>query len=173
MEAKAIGRYLRVTPRKARFVLDTVRGKPVDEAIAILKFVPNEAARYIEIVLKSAVANAEHYADMHTEASLDRSALKIESAFVDQGPTIKRIHPRAMGRAFRILKRMSHITVVVKEDEKLKAVHAQTRGRKAPAAGRAKAASKAAAPKPAVKKAAPKPAAKAKGAGKTPEKTED
>jgi large subunit ribosomal protein L22 len=131
MEAKAIGRYLRVTPRKARFVLDTVRGKRADEALATLKFIPNEAARFIENVLNSAVANAEHYADEHPEVTLDRSALKVERAFVDVGPTIKRISPRAMGRAFRILKRMSHITVVVKEDEKLKAEHSTARGRKA------------------------------------------
>jgi large subunit ribosomal protein L22 len=172
MEAKAIGRYLRVTPRKARFVLDTVRGKGVDEAMAILKFVPNEAARFIENVLKSAVANAEHFADVNPEVSLDRSALKIERCFVDVGPTMKRIHPRAMGRAFRILKRMSHITVVVTEDEKLKAEHSKLKTRRGAQPSRAKAAGKAATAKPAAKKAV-KPAAKAKVADKTPEKTEE
>lgn len=172
MEAKAIGRYLRVTPRKARFVLDTVRGKGVDEAMAILKFVPNEAARYIEIVLKSAVANAEHYADVHPEFALDRSALKIERAFVDQGPTMKRIHPRAMGRAFRILKRMAHITVVVKEDEKLKALNAQPKAKKAvlPAKGRAAAGRTVA--KKAVKPASKAPA-KAKSAENKQEENQD
>jgi len=170
MEAKAIGRYLRVTPRKARFVIDTVRGKGVDEALAILKFLPNEAARYIEEVVKSAVANAEHYADVHPEYSLDRSALKIERAYVDQGPTIKRIHPRAMGRAFRILKRMAHITVVVKEDEKLKEINSQTKVKKS-VQPKARTASKAGATKTAAKSAKPATSApaKAKAAKKSPE----
>lgn len=156
MEAKAIGRYLRVTPRKARFVLDQVRGKNADEALAILKFVPNEAARYITLVLESAVANAEHLADAHPELSLERQALRIERAFVDQGPTLKRIHPRAMGRAFRILKRTCHITVVVKEDEKLKAALMQPKSRGAAKAGRGRGAAKPTAAKPAKKTEQPK-----------------
>lgn len=114
MEAKAVGRYLRVTPRKARLVLDAVRGRSATEALAILKFVPNEAARYIEKVLGSAVANAEN------NYAMDREALRIVGAYADTGPTMKRVQPRSMGRAFRILKRSSHITVVVAEDEKLK-----------------------------------------------------
>jgi len=114
MEAKAVGRYLRVTPRKARYVLDTVRGKSVHEALAVLKFVPNEAARYIRQIVESAIANAEH------NYAMDREALRICRAYVDAGPSLKRIQPRAMGRAFRILKRTSHITVVLTEDETLK-----------------------------------------------------
>ncbi len=116
MEAKAIGRYLRVTPRKARYVLDEVRGKSVKEALGLLKFVPNEAARYIEQIVESAAANAEH------NFAMDRDILRISTAFVDVGPTLKRIHPRSMGRAFRILHRTSHITVSVSEDESLKKV---------------------------------------------------
>lgn len=124
MEAKSIGRYLRVTPRKARYVLDTVRGKSASEALALLKFIPNEAARFIEKVLESAIANAEH------NFAMDREVLKVSTAFVDQGPTMKRIQPRAMGRAFRILKRTSHITVAVSEDQSLRKVVAKPKGRR-------------------------------------------
>lgn len=156
MEAKAIGRYLRVTPRKARFVLDTVRGKSAKEALAMLKFIPNEAARYIENVLESAVANAEN------NFAMDREILRISSTYVDQGPTMKRIHPRAMGRAFRILKRSSHITVAVSEDETLrKVVVKPKKGRTSKAKAETSTAHrKAASPKsPAKPKAAKKPAA--------------
>lgn len=125
MEAKAIGRYLRVPPRKARLVLDTVRGKSAKEALAMLKFIPNEAARHIRQVLESAVANAEH------NYAMDREVLRISSAFVDVGPSLKRIHPRAMGRAYRIIKRMSHITVVVEEDEKLRKATVKPKGKRA------------------------------------------
>lgn len=114
MEAKAVGRYLRVTPRKARLVLDEVRGKSTSEALAMLKFTPNEAARYIEKVLNSAIANAEN------NYAMDREALRVVRAYADTGPSLKRIQPRSMGRAYRILKRTSHITVIVAEDETLK-----------------------------------------------------
>ena len=124
MEAKAVGRYLRVTSRKARFVLDEIRGKGATEALNMLKFIPNEAATYIRLVIQSAVANAEH------NFAMDPEALKITTAFVDQGPTLKRIHPRAMGRAYRILKRSSHITIVVTEDEALKAAIAEAKTRR-------------------------------------------
>jgi large subunit ribosomal protein L22 len=132
MEAKAVGRYLRVTPRKARFVLDAVRGKSVGEALGILKFLPNEAAVYIRRILESAVANAEH------NYAMDTDVLRLSTAFVDEGPRLKRIQPRAMGRAFRILKRTSHITLVVSEDESLKAkvVAAKPKGRRIVGRGR-------------------------------------
>lgn len=126
MEARAVGRYLRVTPRKARYVLDTVRGKSVKEALAVLKFVPNEAAKYIQKVIESAAANAEH------NYAMDRDTLRIIRAFVDGGPSLKRIHPRAMGRAYRILKRTSHITVVVTEDDSLKQAPVKAKGRRTP-----------------------------------------
>jgi large subunit ribosomal protein L22 len=111
MEARAIARYVRIAPRKVRRVVDLVRGKYVDEALAVLKFVPNRAAKQVGKVVASAAANAEN------NLGADRELLKVALAFVDQGPTMKRLQPRAMGRAYRILKRSSHITVVVSEVE--------------------------------------------------------
>ena len=109
MEAKAVAKYVRVAPRKVRVVMDLIRGKNVAEAFAILKFTPKVGADVIEKVLKSAVANAENNFDMNVDK------LYVSSAYVDQGPTLKRIHPRSRGQAFKILKRTSHITVVVEE----------------------------------------------------------
>jgi large subunit ribosomal protein L22 len=109
MEAKAVAKYVRIAPRKVRVVMNLVRGKSVAEAFAILKFTPKAGADVIEKVLKSAVANAENNFDMNVDK------LYISSAFVDQGPTLKRIHPRSRGQAFSILKRTSHVTVVVSE----------------------------------------------------------
>lgn len=109
MEAKAVAKYIRISPRKVRQVVDLIRGKKIGEAIAILKFTPNRGADAVEKVVKSAVANAEH------NLELDRDALYIAEVFVDQGPTLKRFKPRAMGRADLIRKRTSHITVVVRE----------------------------------------------------------
>ena len=109
MEAKAVAKYVRIAPRKVRVVLDLIRGKNVAEAFAILKFTPNAGADVIEKVLKSAVANAENNFDM------DVDKLYVSTAFVDQGPTLKRIHPRSRGQAFKILKRTSHVTVIVEE----------------------------------------------------------
>jgi large subunit ribosomal protein L22 len=109
VESKAVAKYVRVAPRKVRVVMDLIRGKNIGEALAILKFTPKVGADVIEKVLKSAVANAEHNFDMNVDK------LYVASAFVDQGPTLKRIHPRSRGQAFKILKRTSHVTVVVKE----------------------------------------------------------
>ena len=109
MEAKAIAKYIRIAPRKIRVVMDLIRGKNIGEAFAILKYTPKVGADVIEKVLKSAVANAEHNNDMNVDN------LFISAAYVDQGPTLKRIHPRSRGQAFKILKRSSHVTVVVKE----------------------------------------------------------
>jgi len=111
MEARAVARYVRVSPRKARLVVDLIRGKKIDDARAILKFSPRAAAEVVEKVLNSAVANAER--NLHVKSD----DLIVGSTFVDEGPTLKRIRPRAMGRAFRINKRTSHITVVVKQRE--------------------------------------------------------
>ena len=108
-EGKAVAKYVRIAPRKVRVVMDLVRGKNVSDAFAILKFTPKVGAEVVEKVLKSAVANAENNFDMNVDN------LYISSAFVDQGPTLKRIHPRSRGQAFKILKRTSHITVVVNE----------------------------------------------------------
>ncbi len=109
MESKAVAKYVRIAPRKVRVVMDLIRGKNVAEAFAILKFTPKVGADAVEKVLKSAVANAENNFDMNVDK------LYVSSAFVDQGPTLKRIHPRSRGQAFKILKRTSHITVVVEE----------------------------------------------------------
>ena len=111
MEARAVARYVRVAPRKARLVVDMIRGKKIDDARAILKFSPRAAAEIVEKVLNSAVANAERNLHLKSEE------LIVGSTFVDEGPTLKRIRPRAMGRAFRINKRTSHITVIVKQRE--------------------------------------------------------
>ena len=109
MEAKAVAKYVRIAPRKVRVVMDLIRGKSVAEAFAILKFTPKVGAEAIEKVLKSAVANAENNFDMNVDS------LYVSSCLVDQGPTMKRIHPRSRGQAFKILKRSSHITVAVDE----------------------------------------------------------
>lgn len=109
MEVRAVGKFIRVPPRKARLVVDQVRGLPAAAALNSLKFMPNEAARLVSKVLSSAVANAEN------NHKLSADSLKIERIFVDEGPRMKRIQPRAMGRAFRILKRMSHITVILED----------------------------------------------------------
>ena len=109
MEAKAIARYVRIAPRKLRIVIDLIRGKSVGEAFAILKHTPKVGSEVIEKVLHSAVANAEHNYDMNVDN------LIVSSAFVDQGPTLKRVHPPSRGQAFKILKRSSHVTVAVAE----------------------------------------------------------
>lgn len=109
MEAKAVAKYIRIAPRKIRVVIDLIRGKNVGEAFAILKYTPKVGAEVVEKVLQSAVANAEHNYDMNTDK------LFVAAAYVDQGPTMKRIHPRSRGQAFKILKRSSHVSVIVKE----------------------------------------------------------
>jgi large subunit ribosomal protein L22 len=105
--AKASGRYLHVTPMKARRVIDLIRGLPVDEALTILKFAPQDAANDVYKVVASAAANATH------NERLPREGLVVSEAYVDEGPTAKRFRPRAQGRAYRIRKRTSHITVIV------------------------------------------------------------
>jgi large subunit ribosomal protein L22 len=109
MQAKAMAKTVRIAPRKARLVIDLIRGKQVGEAIAILRHTPKGVSPVIEKVVKSAVANAEHNYEMDVER------LFISEAFVDEGPTMKRFRPRAMGRASKINKRTSHITVVLTE----------------------------------------------------------
>jgi len=107
MEARASARYLRVTPMKARRVVDVIRGMKADEAAAILRFAPQAASEPVRKVIESAVANAVN------NLSADADTLWISQAYVDEGPTLKRFRPRAQGRAYRINKRTSHITVVV------------------------------------------------------------
>lgn len=109
MQAKAHARSVRISARKAKLVVDLIRGKEVGEAIAILRHTPKSASPVVEKLLNSAIANAEH------NYSLDVNKLFVSEVFVNQGPTMKRFRPRAMGRASRINKRTSHITLVVSE----------------------------------------------------------
>ena len=112
MEARAQARHVRVTPQKARRVVDLIRGKHATEAVAVLRFAPQSASDPIRKVVESAIANARVKADRAAEA-FDERNLVVAHAFVDEGPTMKRFRPRAQGRAARINKRTSHITVVV------------------------------------------------------------
>ena len=107
MEVKAVSKFVRVSPRKARVVVDLVRGKSVEQAREILAFTNRGIAETVEKTLNSAVANAEH------NNNLNAATLVVKKAFVDEGPTLKRIRPRAKGSASRINKRTSHITIVV------------------------------------------------------------
>ena len=110
-EAKAILKYARISPRKVKIVLDLIRGRDADIAMAILKNTPKSASEYLIKLLKSAVANAENNFEM------DASKLYVSECYVCPGPTLKRVQPRAQGRAFQILKRTSHVTLTVKEKE--------------------------------------------------------
>lgn len=109
MEAKAIARTVRIAPRKVRLVVDLVRGKSVAEAASILRLTPKASSVVVGKVLKSATANAVN------NLNLDQSKLYIKEAYVDEGPTLKRYRPRAKGSAGSILKRTSHITIVLEE----------------------------------------------------------
>jgi len=109
MEARAYLRYARIAPRKVQIVLDLIRNKPTKLALAILKHTPKAACEPVTKLLESAIANAENNHDM------DPNNLYVAECFVCEGPTLKRIRPRAQGRAYRIEKRMSHITIVLDE----------------------------------------------------------
>lgn len=111
MEARAYLKNARIAPRKVQIVLDLIRGKDTETAMAILKHTPKAACEYLEKLLKSAIANADN------NFGMDKENLFVSECFVCPGPTMKRIMPRAQGRAFRILKRTSHVTLVVKEYE--------------------------------------------------------
>lgn len=111
MGARAKSNYVRISPRKVSIVLDLIRNKPCDLAMAILKHTPKAACEPLQKLLKSAMANAE------TNHNMDVSKLYVAECSVSQGPTLKRIRPRAQGRAFRIDKKTSHITLVLKETE--------------------------------------------------------
>ena len=109
MEATAKATYVRISPRKVQIVLDLIRNQPADKAMAILQYTPKAACEPVMKVLKSAIANAENNNGMSVEN------LYIEECYANKGPTMKRIKPRAQGRAYRIEKRMSHITIVLNE----------------------------------------------------------
>ncbi len=109
METKAVAKYIRVSPQKARLVADVIRGMKADRAVTTLRIMPKKAARILRKVLESAVANADQ------RDSVDVDTLYVKEITVDGGPMLKRFSPRAQGRATRILKRTSHITVIVDE----------------------------------------------------------
>ena len=109
MEAKAVAKYIRVSPRKTRLVAENIKGKGVEDALNILRFTPKKPAKILSKVLYSAISNAEQM------PGVDVDSLIVDTVMVNEGPTWKRIQPRAMGRAYRIRKRTSHITIVVKE----------------------------------------------------------
>jgi large subunit ribosomal protein L22 len=111
--AQARARYVRMTPRKVRRVVDLIRGLPAEQAQAVLRFAPQAASEPVGKVLDSAIANAENNAQLPVES------LVVSEAYVDEGPTLKRFQPRAQGRAYRINKRTSHITVVVESRPEL------------------------------------------------------
>ncbi|MBP5618188.1 MAG: 50S ribosomal protein L22 [Clostridia bacterium] len=111
MEARATLKYARISPRKVEIVLDLIRNKPADKAMAILKHTPKSACEYLEKLLKSAIANAENNHNM------DVSKLYVAECSVGPGPILKRIRPRAHGRAYHIYKRTSHVTLVLREAE--------------------------------------------------------
>ncbi len=106
MEAKAKARYIRISPQKIRLIMDQVRGKRIEEALNILSYEPQRGARILKKLINSAVANAG-------QGSVDIESLYIKSLYADEGPTLKRWRPRAMGRATRIRKRTSHLTVIL------------------------------------------------------------
>lgn len=111
MRPRAVARYVRISSRKVRIVIDLIRGKQVSEALAILKFTPKSASPVVEKLLKSAIANAEY-------KGLNKDDLYVAEVYADQGPTLKRMMPRAKGSGAMILKRSSHITVVLDEIKK-------------------------------------------------------
>lgn len=111
MEARAYLRNERIAPRKVKIVLDLIRNKPVDVALATLELTPKAASPIVAKLLKSAIANAEN------NNGMSRDELYVSECYVNAGPTLKRIMPRAKGRAFRILKRTSHITIAVSEKD--------------------------------------------------------
>jgi large subunit ribosomal protein L22 len=114
MEASAKLRYLRITPRKVRVVADLIRGKNVNQALAQLAFVEKRAAEPVAKLLRSAVANAEQHAK---DKALDVDTLRVKELMVDQGPSLRRYMPRAMGRAFKILKKTSHISLTISDEK--------------------------------------------------------
>jgi large subunit ribosomal protein L22 len=110
MEVRAVAKYIRISPQKVRLIIDAVKGKQVEAALDLLKFMPQKAATIVEKVIKSAIANADQYPD------IDVDSLVIRNITADTGPTLKRFRARARGRGSRILKRTTHITVILAEE---------------------------------------------------------
>jgi len=112
MEVKAVAKHVRISPQKVRKIIGSIKGMRVERGLSSLKFMPQKASSIVEKVLKSAVANADHNNDM------DVDSLIVKNIIVDSGPSLKRFRPRARGRGARILKRTSHITVIVADEAK-------------------------------------------------------
>lgn len=166
MEARAQARFVRVTPMKARRVVDLIRGLPAADAQAVLRFAPQDASDPVGKVLDSAIANATN------NHNLDPASLVVAEAYVDEGPTMRRFRPRAQGRAFRIRKRTSHITVVLETLDAAPPVKAQ-KSNSAKKSTAAKAAPKAQAAPKAEEKAPAKKAAAKKAPAKKAAATEE
>ncbi|MCP4690864.1 MAG: 50S ribosomal protein L22 [Desulfobacterales bacterium] len=111
MEFKAVAKYVRISPQKVRTIVDAVKGRPVEDGLSALKFMPQKAAGLVAKVMRSAVANAD------SQSGVDVDDLVIRNITADQGPTLKRFRARARGRGARILKRTSHITVILADEE--------------------------------------------------------
>jgi len=159
--ARAQARFVRVTPMKMRRVVDLIRGQRADQALAVLRFAPQAAGEPVYKVLASAVANARYRAEQESRR-LDVEDLVVQTAYVDEGPTLKRFRPRAQGRAFRVRKRSSHITIVV-------APHSPDAG-EPPKARTKKSAKRSVAKRPTAKSATAKKSPAAKAASTSPAK---
>jgi large subunit ribosomal protein L22 len=117
MESKATSKYIRTSAQKAGLVMDLIRGRKASEALSILRFTKKSIARDIEKALRSAIANAVNVADKDQKRRLDEDDLYVSAAYADQGPSQKRVRPAPMGRAYRVIKRTTHLTVKVAERE--------------------------------------------------------
>ncbi len=114
MEARALKKYIRSSPRKMRLVVDLIRGKQAHEALSILRFAPKKAARMAEMVLRSAISNLN--IKLRDYGSVNDEEIVVKTCFVNEGPTMKRIRPAPMGRAYRVRKRSNHLTIIVATD---------------------------------------------------------
>ena len=118
LEVRAKSKYIRTSQQKAGLVLDLIRGKQASEALAILRFTKKAVARDIEKALRSAIANAVHVADKNQKRRLDEEDLYVKACYADRGPSMKRVRPAPMGRAYQVIKRSAHLTVELAEREK-------------------------------------------------------
>ena len=118
LETLATTKYLRTSAQKAKLVLDLIRGKKAADALAILRFTKKSIARDVEKTLRSAIANAVHVADKNQKRRLDEEDLYVKACYADRGPSMKRVRPAPMGRAYQVIKRSAHLTVELAEREK-------------------------------------------------------
>ena len=118
LEVRSEAKYIRTSPQKAKLVLDLIRGKKAAEALTILRFTKKAVARDIEKALRAAIANAVYVADRSQKRRIDEDDLYVSACYANQGPSLKRVRPAPMGRAYQVLKRSAHLTVRVAEREK-------------------------------------------------------